>query len=82
MEKEVMKADKEAMPTMRNRPQKLSRLRLQEETWLLELGQLLWSPNHAFPTSFTFSPLVTFNTACETSDTKGEPFGKTNETLK
>ena len=77
-----MRADKEAMPAMRNRPQKLSRLRLPEETWVLELEQLLWSPNHAFSISFIFSPSVTFNTAHETLDTKGEPFVKTYETLK
>ena len=70
------------MLAMRNRPQKLSRLRLPEETWVLELEQLLWSPNHAFSISFIFSPSVTFNIAQETSDTKGEPFGKTWETLK
>ena len=78
----MIRADKEAMPAMRNRPQKLSRLRLPEETWVLELEQLLWSPNHAFSISFIFSPSVTFNIAQETSDTKGEPFGKTWETLK
>ena len=78
----MMRADNEAMPAMRNRPQKLSRLRLPKETWVLELGQLLWSPNHAFSISFIFSPSVTFNTARETSDTKGEPFVKTCETVK
>ena len=77
-----MRADKEAMPAMRNRPQKLSRLRLPEETWVLELGQLLWFLNLAFSISFIFSPSVTFNTAHETLDTKGEPFVKTYETLK
>ena len=78
----MMRADKEAMPATRNKPQKLSRLRLPEETWVLELGQSLWSPSHFFSISFICFPSVTFKTAHETSDTKGEPFGKTYKTLK
>ena len=77
-----MRANKETIPAIRNRPQKLSRLRLLEEIWVLELGDSLWSPSHAFSISFSFPPSVTFKIALETSDTKGEPFGKTCETLK
>jgi hypothetical protein len=78
----MMRADKEALPAMRNRPQKLARLRPPEETWVLESGQLVCSPSHAFSICFIFSPSVTFKIALETSDTKGEPIGKTCKILK
>jgi hypothetical protein len=77
MHTEMMRADVEATPVMRNRPQKLARLRLLEETWVLESGQLLSFPSHAFSISFIFSPSVTFKIALETSATRGEPLGKT-----
>ena len=78
----MMRADKEAIPAMRNRPEKLAKLRLPEESWVLEFGQLVCSPSHAFSISFIFSPSVTFKIALETSDTRGEPIGKTYDTLK
>ena len=79
---EMMRANKEATPAMRNRPQKLARLRLAEETWLLEFVQLFCCPSHAFSISFLFFPSVTFKIALDTSDTKGEPIGKTCKSLK
>ena len=77
-----MRADKEATPAMRNRPQKLARLRLAEETLFLESIQLFCFPSHAFSIFFIFSPSVTFKTALDTSDTRGEPTGKTCKSLK
>jgi hypothetical protein len=77
MHTDMMRADKEATPAMRNRPQKLERLRLSEETLGLESEQLESFPSHAFSIFFIFSPSVTFKIALETSAIRGEPLGKT-----
>jgi hypothetical protein len=78
---DTMIANKEATPAIRNRPQKLVRLRLLAETWVLESGQLVPIPSHAFSIVLIFSPSVTFKIALETSATRGEPFGKTYKSL-
>ena len=44
----MMRAIDEATPTVRNRPQKLLRPMLFEETELVSSGQLGVCPNHAF----------------------------------
>ena len=44
----MMRATDEATPAMRNRPQKLLRPMLFEETELVSSGQLGVCPNHAF----------------------------------
>ena len=44
----MMRATNEATPAMRNRPQKLLRPMLFEETELVSSGQLGVCPNHAF----------------------------------
>ena len=73
----VVRATHEATPAMRNRPQKLLRPMLFEETELVSSGQLGVCPNHAFSNCSILAPSVTFKTSLETSATRGEPFGNT-----
>jgi hypothetical protein len=72
----IMRAKRDATPAIKNKPQKLLRLRLLDVTEVLESGQLLCFPNKAFSISFILSPSVMFRTALDTSDTRGEPLGK------
>ena len=73
----VMRATEEATPAMRNRPQKLLRPMLFEETELVSSVQLGLFPNQAFSNCNILAPSVTLKTFLETSATRGEPFGKT-----
>lgn len=69
-------ADKEAVPAIRKRPQKLLRPRLSEVTIALESGQTVSEINQVFSIFFILSPSDTFRIALETSPTRGDPLGK------
>ena len=73
----VMRATNETTPTMRNRPYKLLRSMLFEETKLMSSGQLGVFPNLVFSSCSILVPSVMFKTSLETSATRGEPFGNT-----
>jgi hypothetical protein len=77
MAKKIMRAKNAASPAIKNNPQKLLRLRILDETEVLESGQLPFLPNHASSICFILSPSVTFKIALDISGTRGEPLGKT-----
>jgi hypothetical protein len=47
MAMKIMRAKNAASPAIKNNPQKLLRLRILDETEVLESGQLPFLPNHA-----------------------------------
>ena len=64
-----------AVPAMRNRPQKLLKLSLEEVILEMEDHELSSFLNHFLCNWFIFSLSVTFNTALDMSATNGEPMG-------
>ena len=73
----MMRAADEATPAIRNSPQKLSTPMLSEECELLSPRQLEFCSNHTFSNLAVWSPSVKCKIRIETSDTRGECFGKT-----
>lgn len=74
-------AKNEAMPAIRNRPQKLLRLRWLEDREVFRSGQLFGFLNHLFSICCISSPCVTFKIALETSSVKGDFLGNTYTTI-
>jgi len=77
MTMKMRRAKTAATPTIKNRPQKLSRPKLLEEAEEIEFGQLVFGVSHMFSISVILGPSVKLRIACEISGTSGDPLGKT-----